>query len=98
MTIHERLSAPQRALALAASLAPLAAQNATPAPAQDKPAAVAQNISTEGLPTFLLPVPAGKVQIGMTIEQLEQSASQALCPARPEFAPVPYTPLTPPTN
>ena len=86
MTIHERLSAPQRALALAASLAPLAAQNATPAPAQDKPAAVAQNISTEGLPTFLLPVPAGKVQIGMTIEQLVQSASQALSPRRPELA------------
>jgi len=87
MSTNERLSAP-RILALAVSLAPLAAQNATPAPApaKDNPAAAAPAISTEGLPTFLLPVPAGKVQIGMTTEQLVQAACQALSPRRPELA------------
>jgi formylglycine-generating enzyme required for sulfatase activity len=86
MTLNERISGPRCALALAATLAPLAAQSPAPAPAQEKPAAAAPAIPTEGLPTFLLPVPAGKVQIGMTIDQLVEAASQAMSPRRPELA------------
>ncbi len=86
MTLNERISGPRCALAFAATLVSLAAQNAAPAPAQEKQAAAAPTISTEGLPTFLLPVPAGKVQIGMTIDQLVEAASQAMSPRRPELA------------
>ncbi len=87
MSTNERLPA-LLAFALAVSLVPLAAQNDTPTPAPmpDKPVAASPAISTDGLPTFLLPVPAGHVQIGMTTEQLVEAACQALSPRRPELA------------
>ena len=40
----------------------------------------------EGLPAFLLPVPGGKVEIGLTAEDLINAACQASMPSRPEMA------------
>ena len=76
-----RLASPRTLAALVALMAaPLAAQ-AKPTPTADAAAP-----STEGLPSFLLPVPAGSVQMGMTIDQLIQAACEAINPRRPELA------------
>ena len=84
MTTAQRSVATRRLLAFAAALAPLAAQEPqTPAPASATAPAAATAV---GLPSFLLPVPAGKVQMGMTIEQLVGAASQAINPRRPDQA------------
>lgn len=48
-------------------------------------AAPAEDI-TVGLPKFLLVVPGGKVEMGLTIDELADAASQVTMPARPDMA------------
>jgi len=50
------------------------------------PVETAAIIQPEGLPGFLLPVPGGKVEIGMTAEDLIDAACQTSMPSRPEMA------------
>lgn len=72
-----------------AAKAPSAQEPAGKAPAAQEPAAnapAAAAIGTEGLPTFLLPVPAGKVVLGTSIEKLAQAACETVNPAKPELA------------
>jgi formylglycine-generating enzyme required for sulfatase activity len=57
------------------------AQPAQPVQPSDQVAA-----ELRGLPTFLLPVPAGRVTMGMTTEQLLQAVYEAVNPRRPELA------------
>ena len=54
----------------------------TPAPG----GAGAKDPRLEGLPTFLLMVPGGTVEVGMTTEQLVAAACQAISPTRPAMA------------
>lgn len=59
-------------------------QGETPAPAPAP--APANDPRLLGLPTFLLPVPGGNVEIGITAEELVNIASQAVSPMRPANA------------
>ncbi|MGE3171866.1 MAG: formylglycine-generating enzyme family protein [Planctomycetota bacterium] len=54
--------------------------------ASSKPQAPKEDTVGEGLPTFLLPVPGGKVTMGLTIDQLVETACQTINPTRPELA------------
>jgi formylglycine-generating enzyme required for sulfatase activity len=70
------------ALAIAASaLLPTALSAQTPA------AADAPNDVLRGLPAFLLPVPGGTVEMGLSSEALIQASCQAANPLRPADAP-----------
>ncbi|MFM1874097.1 MAG: hypothetical protein RL398_3519, partial [Planctomycetota bacterium] len=53
------------------------AAQGSPSPAEDV---------TAGLPKFLQMVPGGKVEVGLTIDELFSVASQAISPGRPEMA------------
>lgn len=57
----------------------------TPTLAQDKPAA-AGAVDMTGLPAFLLPVPAGTVEMGMDWQQLFDAACQVANPSAPKDA------------
>lgn len=75
-------------LSFAASTAALGFSFARLATAQD--AAAAQAPTQEalpGLPAFLLPVPGGTVEVGLTSEALVAAACQAVNPLRPADAP-----------
>lgn len=52
---------------------------------QGTPNAPAEDV-TAGLPKFLHLVPGGKVEVGLTIDELFAVASQAISPARPDMA------------
>lgn len=58
----------------------------SPILAQDK-AAAAGAVDTTGLPAFLLPVPAGTVDMGMDWQQLFEAACQVANPSAPKDAP-----------
>jgi len=64
------------------SLVHVAACQATPA----APAAPAADPRLEGLPSFLLPVPGGLVEIGLTAEELVNTASECVSPRKPANA------------
>lgn len=69
-------------------LSPTLAQEA-PAPGSTAPSSAAPGAAadTTGLPGFLLPVPAGTVEMGMTWDQLFEAACQVASPGAPKDAP-----------
>ena len=74
----------------AAAQAPAAASAGKPAPAAPAPDATA-----EGLPAFLLAVPAGAVEMGLAPEAFVNAACQAASPDKPANAPKVFVkPLT----
>jgi formylglycine-generating enzyme required for sulfatase activity len=61
----------------------------TPTPAQDDPIHVKlqqPGVVNQGLPTFLLLVPGGKVQVGLTAKDLVECTSEAVSPMKPAYA------------
>jgi len=62
----------------------LAQASATALPSQSDPNK--NNDDVGGLPTFLLKVPGGNVQMGMPVETFVEACSQAVYPFNPKFA------------
>lgn len=89
-TMHRSSLLSSAALAIAATAVLPAALNAqtpaqTPAPAPNP--APTPHDTPSGLPAFLLPVPGGTVEMGLSGEALIQAACQAANPLRPADAP-----------
>ncbi|MBL8751191.1 MAG: SUMF1/EgtB/PvdO family nonheme iron enzyme [Planctomycetes bacterium] len=62
----------------------LVAQNSTASPsAKGTPSANGREAATEGLPAFLLLVPGGTVEMGLSADELLNSAAQVVSPTRP---------------
>jgi formylglycine-generating enzyme required for sulfatase activity len=69
-------------LSLGSLLSPLAGQ----ASKQNAAAAAVVVDDTMGLPPFLLPVPPGTVEVGLTAEQFIDACCQAIFPSKPKIA------------
>jgi formylglycine-generating enzyme required for sulfatase activity len=74
------------ALSTIAQASAAVAPKAQAQPAATPKAPAAKNDDVQGLPTFLLPVPEGQVEIGLSTQQLVDAARQAVNPRRPADA------------
>lgn len=81
------LRATLAALSIGAVVTTLSAQNKKPASATVLPGSgAASNDDLLGLPSFLLPVPAGTVEMGVDVDALVEACAQAVFPMRPDQA------------
>lgn len=77
------------ALSLSLSIGTCLAQNAIQAPGSGTggaPAPAGRDPKLDGLPAFLVPVPAGNVELGMTAQELVTAVCEVAFPSRPDQA------------